>query len=179
MTVFIYNCPIKCQKIVKPQFFSPTNSQNKYSLYNDIKKRLKILSIEKLLLRIFWFDNNFKCVLLPQKQGWGPSCEQLFNKSLFPSGSSMGLHHECSGPLHLPVSGRHWWEAGEEDQQQLGSGRALRSRLRCRLHRCSTQPKLLLFRLFRTSCREVYSLFVFSVCFLQSLLLWDHAFHVE
>ena len=30
------------------------------------------------------------------------------NKIFFPPlGSVMGFHHECPGPVHLPVSGRH------------------------------------------------------------------------
>lgn len=42
-----------------------------------------------------------------------------------PSGSSMGLHPECFGPVHLSVSGCYRREAGPEDEQQLSAWRAL------------------------------------------------------
>ncbi len=91
-----------------------------------------------------------------------------------PPGSIMGLHHECPGPVHVPVSGRHWWEAGQEDKQQLSSGGALRPRLRRSLHRCftATYYSLLSF-IWRGSAISWtrYSLFVcllylssFSLC---------------
>lgn len=72
-----------------------------------------------------------------------------------PLGSNMGFHRECPGPVHLPVSGRHWWKTGQEDKQQLTSGGAFRPRLWCRLHRCvtshcTTEPKLL-FSVFCTN----------------------------
>lgn len=65
----------------------------------------------------------------------------------------MGLHHECCRPLHLPVPGCHWWEAGQKDKQQLSSGRALWPRLRRRLHRyfgalAQQNPNFYLFLIF-------------------------------
>lgn len=89
----------------------------------------------------------------------------------------MGLHHERSGPVHVPVSGRHWWEAGQEDKHQLSAGGALRPRLRRGLHRCftATKPKLLFSSLFYIErlCRFTDKIFIiclslhlssFSVC---------------
>lgn len=62
--------------------------------------------------------------------------------SLYPaaSGSPLGVPALRRGPLHLPVAGRHRWEAGQAHQQQLSTGGAVRPRLRLPLHRCVDQP---------------------------------------
>lgn len=94
----------------------------------------------------------------------------------------LGFHHECCGPVHLPVSGRHWREAGQEDKQQLASGRALRPRLRRRLHRWSPdqcmREELVVF--FSTSMHVVFHFVcLFAFFYLQSLLPWEHVSRVE
>lgn len=57
------------------------------------------------------------------------------NDSHFPSGATVGISALCRGPVCLPVTGCHWWKAGQAHKQQFATGRALRSWLWLAVHR--------------------------------------------